>query len=58
MPIEIKELTVRVNVNQEQRPAATTANSGSMGKENEDKEALMKEAVEQVLRIIELKKER
>jgi hypothetical protein len=58
MPIEIKELTVKVNVNQEQGAKAAPAGSGTVGKENEDKESLMKEAVEQMLRIIENKKER
>jgi Family of unknown function (DUF5908) len=58
MPIEIKELTIKVNVNQEQGNKNASAGSGTVGKENEDKESLMKEAAEQVLRILENKKER
>jgi Family of unknown function (DUF5908) len=58
MPIEIKELTVKVSVNQEQGTKTPPAGNSTLGKENEDKESLMKEAVEQMLRIIEHKKER
>ncbi len=58
MPIEIKELTIKVNVNQEQGNANASAGGNAVGKENEDKESFMKEAVEQMLRIIENKKER
>jgi trehalose-6-phosphate synthase len=58
MPIEIKELTIKVNVNQEKTNTTANAGSNALGKENEDKESLMKEAAEQVLRILENKKER
>lgn len=58
MPFEIKELTIKVNVNQEQKAANQPAGANSAGKENEEKEALMNEAVEQMLRILENKKER
>jgi hypothetical protein len=56
MPIEIRELTIKVNVNQDQNK--TASNSGSGIDANEEKEALIKEAAEEVLRIIENKKER
>ena len=54
MPIEIRELSIKVNVNQDQnqQSAASGANSG------EEKTTLIKEAVEQVLQIIANKKER
>jgi hypothetical protein len=58
MPVEIKELTIKVNVNQNQSQPGTTAGSGEGGKENEQKESIIKEAVEQMTRILENKKER
>ena len=58
MAIEIKELTIKVNVNQDQTNAKAPAGSGAAGKENEDKESLIKEAVEEMLRILQNKKER
>ncbi len=56
MPVEIKELTIKVNINQPQQANATPAVTA--GNSSDDKEALLKDAVEQVLQIIENKKER
>jgi hypothetical protein len=57
MPIEIRELIIKVNVNEDQNKAAVQG-SGAGSVEGEKKEALIQEAVEEVLRIIENKKER
>jgi hypothetical protein len=57
MPIEIRELTIKVNVNQDQNKTAAQGAGGS-NEENEKKEALIQEAVEEALRILENKKER
>ena len=56
MPIEIRELVIKATVNQDQNKAASNTNAGTEG--NEEKEAVVREAVEEVLRIIETKKER
>lgn len=58
MPIEIRELVIKVNVNQDQAEVKPSAGSGSAAKESDEKETLIKEAAEQVLRIIDHKKER
>ena len=58
MPIEIKELTIKVNVNQDQTKPTATAGTGAGGKESEEKETIIKESVEQMIRILENKKER
>ena len=55
MPIEIRELVIKATVNQDQNKAASNAGST---KESEDKESEIREAVEEVLRILESKKER
>ena len=57
MPIEIRELTIKVNVNQDQNKSSSNAGAGNGTDGNEEKEALIKEAAEEVLRIIENKKE-
>jgi len=58
MPIEIRELTIKVNVNQDQNKAgATAAPAGGNGGEDE-KHALIQEAAEEILRILENSKER
>ena len=54
MPVEIKELTIRVQVNEQQGTQSTSGTTGS-GEKSKD---LVKEAVEEVMRIIESKKER
>lgn len=59
MPVEIKELHIRVAVNteasgQQPAPQSPAAESGGAG----DKDAIVAECVEQVLRIIQSKRER
>jgi hypothetical protein len=54
MPVEIKELTIRVHVNEQQGQQGASGNNGT----NEKPGDIVKEAVEEVMRIIEQKKER
>lgn len=56
MPIEIRELVIKATINQDQNKAASASNSNAS--ETEEKEAIVREAVEEVLRIMESKKER
>lgn len=56
MPIEIRELVIKATVNQDQTQAASNNNAGAA--DNDAKEAEVREAVEEVLRILENKKER
>lgn len=56
MPVEIRELHIRVAVNSE--PAKPPAPATSASSDNADKDAIVAECVEQVLRIIQAKKER
>lgn len=59
MPLEIKELHIRVSVNQPQQGQQANAVSPSRGKKEEDeKEALVSQCVEEVLEVIKKKKER
>ncbi|MEJ8816352.1 DUF5908 family protein [Lacibacter sp. H407] len=57
MPIEIRELVIKATINQDQNKAASATNTGGADG-NEEKEAIVREAVEEVLRIMESKKER
>jgi len=57
MPVEIRELVIKATINQDQNKAASSGNSGGAN-ESEEKEAIVREAVEEVLRIMESKKER
>ncbi len=57
MPIEIRELTIKVNVNQDQTKTPAQ-DIGGDNTDNEKKENLIREAVEETLRILESKKER
>lgn len=57
MPIEIRELTIKVNVNQDQNKASAPATTAGNGEEDE-KHALIQEAAEEILRILESSKER
>jgi len=50
MPVEIRELTIKVNVNQDQSSQAAPAGSGTGDNPNDMKQALVKEAVEQMVR--------
>jgi hypothetical protein len=58
MPIEIRELTIKVTVNQEQSNIAPAAGSSTNANDADTKQAIIKEAVEQMIRIIEHKNER
>ena len=58
MPIEIRELSIKVNVNQDQTNPTPPAGSAAGTNENDSKQAIIKEAVEQMVRILENKKER
>jgi len=57
MPVEIKELVIKATVNQDQN-TVSGAGSSADNDANEEREAVVREAVEEVLRIMELKKER
>jgi hypothetical protein len=59
MPLEIKELHIRVSVNQPQQGQQANAVSAARGKKEEDeKEALVSQCVEEILDMIKKKKER
>lgn len=58
MPVEIKELTIKVNINQQQPGTSSSAPAQVTGSTDDEKEALVKDTVEQVLRILDNKKER
>ena len=58
MPIEIRELNIRVSVSQNQQEQGSTAASGSAPAELPDKEELIAEVVEQVMELIKLRNER
>ncbi|MDQ8012991.1 MAG: DUF5908 family protein [Flavobacterium nitrogenifigens] len=55
MPIEIKELHIKINVNESPSSGAKPASSSSSSSTEKDSVA---ECVEQVMKIIERKKER
>lgn len=58
MPVEIRELIIKATVNQEQQTTAspaTTANTPAIANDND---SIIGQVVEEMLRIIELKKER
>jgi hypothetical protein len=56
MPIEIRELHIRVAVNAEAAKPPAPANAA--GPDGADHDALVAECVEQVLRIVQARKER
>jgi hypothetical protein len=56
MPVEIRELHIRVAVNA--APAKPSAPAKAAGGGAADKDAIVAECVEQVLRIIQARKER
>jgi hypothetical protein len=59
MPIEIKELNIRINVNQGQQEQNTPAQEGSSNAQTPpDKQELMAECVEQVMELLKNKQER
>lgn len=58
MPVEIKELHIKVVVNQTQNTDDTSGNTPAPTLPAIDQEALIAECVEQVLEILKSKKER
>ena len=58
MPVEIRELHIRVAVNSEPAKQPAPAKSAPAGGSGADKDAIVAECVEQVLRIMQSKKER
>jgi hypothetical protein len=61
MPLEIKELHIKVTVNQPsqgQQSAAASAGGAGGGKAGDDKEAIISQCVDEILEIINNKKER
>jgi hypothetical protein len=58
MPIEIRELNVRVSVNQNQQEQTTEQTTNISGQPMPDKDTLISECVEQIMDILHLKDER
>ncbi len=61
MPIEIKELHIKVTVNDTQtgsQKSVQTNSAGGAGTTSSDKDAIVAECVEQVLLIMDKKRER
>jgi len=58
MPVEIRELHIRVAVNADSTKPAPSTSSASGRDAAADKDAIVAECVEQVLHIIQAKKER
>lgn len=59
MPIEIKELNIRINVNQGQQEQNTPPQEGSGNAQaTPDKQELMAECIEQVMELLKNKQER
>ncbi len=57
MPIEIRELTIKVTVDQP-NPQANQSADNAPGGAKDDKDGILSQCVEQVLSIIQNKKER
>jgi hypothetical protein len=55
MPLEIRELVIKVTADQ---PQGTEGAPVAPGKEGEEKEALLRHCIEEVLRIMNAKNER
>ena len=58
MPVVIKELIIRATVNDAPASAGTTTSNTSSQNSMADREALVQDCVEQVLEILQKKKER
>ena len=59
MPLEIQELHIKVTVNQpSQGQQSAAASAGGAGKTGDDKEAIISQCVDEILEIINNKKER
>ncbi|MGZ5189714.1 MAG: DUF5908 family protein [Flavisolibacter sp.] len=59
MPLEIKELIIRVSVNQPgQQASSPQSTSSPQGNNKDEKESLINQCVEQVIDLLKNKKER
>lgn len=58
MPIEIRELNIKVSVTQNQPEQDSAPSSGSTGGSMPEKDELISECVEQVIELIKQKNER
>lgn len=58
MPIEIRELNIRVSVSQNQPEQGSTPAPGNVQPDLPDKDELIAECVEQVMELIRLRNER
>lgn len=58
MPVEIRELVIKVTVNQPSQGQQPAAAPSTGGKADDDKEAIISQCVDEILGIIENKKER
>ncbi|HVV54766.1 MAG TPA: DUF5908 family protein [Mucilaginibacter sp.] len=58
MPIEIRELTIKVTVDQPNPQAQPSGTNDQNGGKSEDKDALVAQCVDQILSILNSKKER
>ncbi len=58
MPIEIRELNIRVSVSRNQQEEESVPPPGTAQSELPDKEELIAECVEQVMELIKLRRER
>lgn len=59
MPVEIRELQINVTVNQQNAGSATPPAGGTpSGGKDDDKKGLINQCIEQVLEILNSKKER
>ena len=57
MPLEIREFSITVNVTQPSSPGQAAVNAVQTGA-GDDKEKLLKDTIEQVMKILESKNER
>ena len=58
MPIEIRELNIKVSVSQNQQEQDNVPSAGSQASAMPDKDELIAECVEQVMELIKLKNDR
>lgn len=58
MPVEIRELVIKATVNQDQNKFSSGSDAPGVKGTNEERQSIVREAVEEALRIMELIKER
>ena len=58
MPIEIRELNIKVSVSQNQQEQSDEPSIGNAGNAMPDKDEIISECVEQVMELLKLKNER